>query len=96
MPISRRAELDDLIATGFNAGVDCSTLDSKRMWIVGTFVGTVQVEISPDDVAYIAEGVALTAPGDVALPADTRFARANCTAFTSGVIESQVTGLVTS
>jgi len=82
----------DLTGTGQNAGVEVSDMESGFYWVVGTFVGTVQVQVSPDGTNWVNEGSALTVPGKIAMPAGTKQMRADCTAFTSGTIEGVVTG----
>lgn len=83
----------DLTATGQNAGVEVSDLETAHYWVVGTFVGTLQVQISPDGTNWVNEGSALTAPGYVAIPAAAKQVRGDCTAYTSGTIEGVITGV---
>ncbi len=93
--MARQAEraLTDLTGTGQNAGVTISDLESSTMWVVGTFVATAQVQVSPDGTNWVNEGSALTAPGRVLLTSEEgKQARIDVTAFTSGTIESIITG----
>ena len=85
--------LADLTGTGQNAGVEVSDLESSAVWIVGTFVGTAQMQVSPDGTNWVDEGAALTTPGKVAVPDYVKQVRVDCTAYTSGTIESLVTGI---
>ncbi len=85
--------LADLTGTGQNAGIVVNDLETAAIWIVGTFVATAQVQISPDGTNWVDEGAALTAPGRVSIPADANQVRVDCTAYTSGTIESVVTGV---
>jgi hypothetical protein len=85
--------LADLAAVAANAGVQVGDLETSALWVVGTFVGTAQVQISPDNVNWVDEGAALTTPGRVSIPGDAQFVRVNVTAYTSGTVESVVTGV---
>ncbi len=87
--------LADLVATGQNAGITISDLESADMYIFGTFVATVQVQVSPDGTNFVNEGSAVTAGARVALPDTAQQVRLDVTAFTSGTIESAVGGLDT-
>jgi len=85
--------LADLAAVAVNAGINVSDLETADMWVTGTFVATAQVQLSPDNVSWIDEGAALTAPGRVSIPKAAKFVRVSCTAYTSGTVESDVTGV---
>lgn len=82
----------DVTAQAVSGAITISDLDVSSFWVLGTFAGTGQIEVSPDNVNWIAEGATFTVPVKRALPADAVFARLNVTAFTSGAFESQVTG----
>lgn len=75
--------------------VDCSPLDGTSVFLVGgTFVGTVQVEVTPDDGTTwipLANG-AFTAPGSLPIEHALKKVRANCTAWTSGTIKTAIMG----
>jgi len=85
--------LADLTSQAANVGVQCGDLEVAAMWVVGTFVGTWQMQISPDNTNWIDEGSSDTVPGRVVIPADAQFARIDVTAFTSGTFESLITGV---
>jgi len=85
--------LADLAAVAQNAGVQVGDLETADVWIVGTFAGTLQVQVSPDNVNWVNEGAALTAPGKVSIPAAAQFVRGDCTSYTSGTISMVVTGV---
>jgi hypothetical protein len=75
-----------------NVATDLSALNPASMWIVGTFAGTIQVQVSADGTTFVSQGSPVTAPAQVALPADTKFARINVTAYSSGTVKSLVVG----
>ena len=83
--------LADITSQAANAGVNTSEYETANMHVYGTFVATVQVQVSHDNTNWINEGSALTATGKVALP-PALFSRCNVTAFTSGTIKSVVMG----
>ena len=84
--------LADVGAAEANGGVEVSDLETSSVWLQGTFVGTVQPEISGDGVAWHALGSGLTVPTIVALPAYARQVRFDVTAYTSGTVEGIITG----
>lgn len=92
MAISQIASLPNITSATFNVGMDCSVQDTKSFWVLGTFVATAQVQISPDNLTYVNTGAPVTAPGVVTLPTTTRFARLNVTAYTSGTVQSLIEG----
>lgn len=95
MASSRLASLPNLTSATTNTAADVANLDQKTFWVVGTFVATAQIQISPDNVHFVNTGAALTAPGSLALPATTRFARLSVNPYTSGTVESLIEGQVT-
>lgn len=54
--------------------------------VFGTFVGTMQIEVSMDGTNWAPFGAALTAPGTVKIDIPVKMVRAHCTAWTSGAI----------
>lgn len=76
------------VATGVGTAVDVAGYDVPvGVAIGGTFVGTLQVEISCDGGAtWVPFGSALTAPGTVKIDIPVQQVRANCKAWTSGAI----------
>ena len=82
----------DVTSQAVSASIRYDDLEEASYWVVGTFVGTGQIEVSPDDVDFIAEGATFTVPVKRTLPTDAKFARLNVTAFTSGAFESQLSG----
>ena len=84
--------LADVGSATNNAGINVSDLDACAMYVQGTFVGTVQLQISSDGSTYVNEGSAVTVPDRIAIPADAKFTRIDVTAWTSGTIESVVSG----
>ena len=93
MPSFQTRALADLGGTGQNAGVHVGDLETADVWVVGTFVGTLQVQVSPDGTNWVNEGSALTAPGKISIPKAAKQVRGDCTAYTSGTIEMVVTGV---
>lgn len=90
MPTQRGQALDDLTGVATTPDVDVSDGETIDLWVNGTFVATVQPEASADGVTFAPIGAALTAPAVVSIPATAKKVRLDCTAFTSGTIESQV------
>ncbi len=86
--------LPDLVGTGQNVAVNVEALEESDVWVGGTFVATYTVEASPDGVLFVPvpNGAGLTAPAIVSLPSGTKQTRVDCTAFTSGTIESVAAG----
>lgn len=83
----------DLTGTGQNAGVDVSDLETASYWVFGTFVGTVQMQVSPDGTNWVDEGSPVSAAARISIPQEAKQARLDCTAYTSGTIESAITGI---
>lgn len=80
-------------ATTNAASADVSNCERLMLCISGTFVGTVQAEVSADGTKFSKYGTALTAPGVVEITGPCKAVRANCTAWTSGTIESRLSGI---
>lgn len=80
-------------ATANAASADVSSMEKLMLAISGTFVGTVQAEVSVDGTKFSKYGTALTAPGVVEIASPCKKVRANCTAYTSGTIESRLSGV---
>lgn len=79
-------------STGTGATTDISDLDEAWVAITGTFVGTVQVQISMDGgTTWSVFQSITTAVVSNQLPACKRV-RAVCSAFTSGTILASVSG----
>lgn len=85
--------LVDLTGTGQNAGIRVDDLETADMWVTNTFVGTLQMQVSPDNVNWIDEGSPVTAPARINIPVAAKYVRGDCTAFTSGDISMDVTGV---
>lgn len=75
---------------------DVSDLERKCVYLTGTFVATVQIEISSDGTNWVNEGAALTTAGTLEITKPARYLRANTTAFTSGTPAAQVVGIYSS
>jgi len=84
--------LADITSQAANAGVEVSDFESATAWVLGTFVGTVQMQISPDGTNWVNSGSAVTAVATIAIPDTAKQVRFDCTAYTSGTIEGVVTG----
>ncbi len=82
----------DVTGVAASASIRITDLEEASYWVLGTFVATVFVQTSPDDTNWIDLGASFAIPTKTVLPTDARFVRINCTAFTSGDIESQVSG----
>ena len=92
--------LTDLGAVAISAGGNVEALEHVMIMIGGTFVGTYSVEGSVDGTTFAAMSdihgnslAGLTAPTTRQLPVGLNAVRVNCTAYTSGTIESDVGGL---
>lgn len=87
MSVQNNGALGAHVATGASTAQSLGVQMSAGLATVsGTFVGTVQIEISVDGTNFAITGSALTAPGSVAIPQAARKVRSNCTAWTSGTI----------
>ena len=76
-----------------SAGIPVAEFSKMTVFLIGTFVATVQFQISPDGTTWMDIGAALTAPGFVELPVCEEV-RADVTAFTSGDPEGLITGVL--
>jgi hypothetical protein len=79
-------------AVGFSGGVDVSVIDFKTVYIFGTFVATLQVQISPDGTNWFNAGSPFTASGYMDLNSITKKIRISVTAYTSGTPSYTVMG----
>ena len=67
-------------------------LNLSTVYVYGTFVGTVSIEVSPDGTNYTiattpaGAPITATAPGTYVIAGDATHVRSNCTAYTSGTI----------
>lgn len=75
---------------------DVSMYDRKAVFVDGTFVATVQIQISPDKsgVRWFNEGAAFTGAGVIEITKPCRRVRANVTAYTSGAPAATLTGVI--
>lgn len=96
----RSIALDDLTATGATAGVSVKDFESLIIVVGGTFVGTYTIEGSMDGTNFAAltdtygtSLAGLTAARAAQLPAGLTQVRVDCTAYTSGTIESDAGGI---
>ncbi len=76
-----------IAATGVIQTVFTHSYVRTGVQISGTFVGTVQVEVSNNGTDWSPYGTALTAPGVVEVTQPCEQVRARCTAYTSGTIK---------
>jgi hypothetical protein len=74
-------------AVAAGAAIDVANLDRKAVYCDGTFVGTAQIQISPDATGtrWFNEGAAFTAAGVLEITKPARRMRVNVTAWTSGL-----------
>lgn len=87
--------LDDLGAVAATAGVDMSALEDAAVMVGGTFVGTYSVELSFDNGATWVphpDHTGETAPKVCVIGMRAQQVRVNCTAYTSGTLESNLGG----
>ena len=88
--MARTREFKDTVPGDIQASVASGAAQDVRdattisAYISGTFVGTVQWQISADGTNWLDEGAAQTAPGVVVITKPTFFVRADTTAYTSG------------
>lgn len=87
----QQGTLGDFTAVAVGTAVDISKLEDSQALVLGTFVGTVAIEISTDGGTTWVPFDTATAPKVVTLP-DVGKVRANCTAFTSGTIKVRYGG----
>lgn len=77
------------VSVAAGAAIDLSKYDRKTVYVDGTFVATVQIQISPDadpaSTRWFNEGAAITTTGaTLEITKPCKRMRANTTAFTSG------------
>ena len=85
----------DVSSATASASLNVAEMETASWWVLGTFVGTVILEISPDDVTWIVSGSSATVPIAFTIPAHARFARIDVSSYTSGDFESTVTAIDT-
>jgi len=88
------ATLLDAVAAAVTSEVlDVSDMRIGSIIITGTFVGTVQIEASADDINFVQISTDKTAPAVVAIdPIYTRRIRAKVSAYTSGAVTVKYMG----
>lgn len=86
--------LADLTGTGVTAAVDISHLEDWNVLIGGTFVGTVSLEVEFGDGVWVEHPDVIDKTVPIVVPGAMRArqVRANCTAYTSGTIETRISG----
>lgn len=67
-------------------------LTSPTIQTVGTFVGTVQVQVSNDGVTWVQDGANITTATTQTITPGFRWVRAEVTAWTSGTIDAYLAG----
>ena len=82
LKIAAPVTVEASVATG--AAVDISKATTVSAFLTGTFVGTVQWQISADGTNFLDTGAAQTAPGIVTITTPANWLRADTTAYTSG------------
>lgn len=76
------------IAVGASVKIADNIMDTVTIQTFGTFTLTVQYQGSLDNVNWVNEGAAQSAPGAIRATQNWRFLRANVTAFTSGLAQA--------
>lgn len=86
--------LADLTGTGQTAAVEIAHLEEAAIVVGGTFVGTFELEVSPDGTMWVPHATITgkTAPFAGEIGYRCKQVRLSCTAHTSGTIESFVAG----
>lgn len=83
----------DVSSQAASAAIRVSDLDVSAWWVQGTFVGTVDLQESVDGVTWLdVSGESTTTPAKLAIPSTAVFARINVSAYTSGDVESVLSG----
>lgn len=90
--IATSIDVPDSVAAG--AGVDISEASKVAVYLHGTFVGTVQWQISTDNVNWADTGAAQTAPGVIDVTTPANWIRADVTAYTSGTLDGRLMKVV--
>lgn len=94
MPTIRKVVMETLYGQHAGNEVDVSDLSNVVVTYLGTWVGTVAVQISQDGVYWTTPTnmTPANAIGHYDVPVGVRFVRVNCTAYTSGAIQASLTG----
>jgi hypothetical protein len=86
-----------LVAATAGAPVPVTSWDRKCIYVDGTFVATMQVQISPDQdpatAVWYDEGAAISAKGMLEITKPCRLLRINTTAYTSGTPRANLSGV---
>jgi hypothetical protein len=91
---SRATEALDIPAsTAQGAAQTVGEWSSFTLFVTGTFVASIQLQISADGTNWADEGAAITAPGNVQITKECMFIRANVT-HTSGTPAGLIVGQI--
>lgn len=86
--------LNAVAATGASGHLDFKGVKKASLQLLGTFVGTIQIEGSNDAAVTFGQiGTDITTPGLIDIPTYCDFIRLNVSAFTSGTITGIVSGI---
>lgn len=80
-------DLGAFTAVSTGSAVDVSDSEEYAVAVSGTFVATIQVEVSHDGTNWAKFGADVTAPGTVKVDIPVKMIRAKCSAFTSGTAQ---------
>lgn len=96
MPIGshKGGALGSHAAVEVDAAVDVSSLSDVVVQVSGTFVGTVQIEVSQDGTNFAQFGANQTAPGILEITIPCKQIRSRCSAYTSGTAVTTYGGRV--
>ena len=94
-PVTKTLEVAASVAAG--AGVDTTYMYEHSKWVTvtGTFVATLQLQVSNDGTTWATVGSNITAPGVTEVTARCKYLRVNTSAYTSGTPAASVYGLET-
>ena len=84
--------MQDLDAVENGLGVKLDYLEEAAVIVAGTFVATVQVQVSSDNINWANFGAALTATGYVKIDIAAEYVRAIATVYTSGTAKVSLVG----
>lgn len=70
-----------------SAAIDVTNVTRMGIYVTGTFVATLQLQVSADGVAWFDEGSPLTAPGKFVIDFPRKEVRVDVTSYTSGTPE---------
>jgi hypothetical protein len=92
-PIVR--DLGSLAAVANGSAVDTATMYDQSVYvtITGTFVATLQVQVSMDGTNWVQSGSNITTTGCTAFTVRARYHRLACTAYTSGTAVGSLIGI---